>query len=110
MDERGRVASQFLFAEPVIWLQGVELTPAWLHGHLLRARLFPREGGDPDWAPAFAGEQGRGGLPPTQYHPGEGRGPIGKAAVTTDRPTLLPPPNWAPAFAGVAEFAVKAAS
>ena len=21
--------------------------------------MFPREGGDPDWAPAFAGEQGR---------------------------------------------------
>jgi hypothetical protein len=20
--------------------------------------MFPREGGDPDWAPAFAGEQG----------------------------------------------------
>ena len=23
-------------------------------------RMFPREGGDPDWAPAFAGEQGGG--------------------------------------------------
>ena len=22
------------------------------------ASLFPREGGDPDWAPAFAGEKG----------------------------------------------------
>jgi len=38
--------------------------------HLKRAgipirqqELFPREGGDPDWAPAFAGEQGSGSRP-----------------------------------------------
>jgi hypothetical protein len=34
-------------------------------------------------------------------HPGEGRGPIGEAAVTTRRPTSSPFPNWAPASAGV---------
>ena len=27
-------------------------------GHPTSAELFPREGGDPGWAPAFAGEQG----------------------------------------------------
>jgi hypothetical protein len=63
MDEVRVVASQFLFAEPVIWLQrGGQAGPhfADLFGDYLinQARLFPREGGDPDWAPAFAGEQG----------------------------------------------------
>ena len=51
------------------------------------ARLFPREGGDPVWAPAYAGEQGAGdngklelatALSHACYHPGEGRGPVGK--------------------------------
>jgi len=28
--------------------------------------MFPREGGDPDWAPAFAGEQEAEGLLPWQ--------------------------------------------
>ena len=41
------------------------------------------------------------GSPPTHDHPGEGRGPIGEAAVTTCNPSLPPSPNWAPAFAGV---------
>ena len=34
-------------------------------------------------------------------HPGEGRGPIGKVAITTCRHPLATSPNWAPAFAGV---------
>ncbi|VXC91901.1 hypothetical protein SPHINGOT1_250023 [Sphingomonas sp. T1] len=42
----------------------------------------------------------RGCLPVPNYHPGEGRGPIAKAAVTVRDPQLLPSPNWAPAFAG----------
>ncbi len=36
-----------------------------------------------------------------RYHPGEGRGPVGKVAVTGDRVKLATFPNWAPAFAGV---------
>ena len=44
------------------------------------APLFSREGGSPDWVPAFAGEQGFGG------------------AVATDYFGFT---NWAPAFAGV---------
>ncbi|VVT04649.1 hypothetical protein SPHINGO391_360006 [Sphingomonas aurantiaca] len=37
--------------------------PGWSMGLGLRTTiLFPREGGDPDWAPAFAGEQGRTGF------------------------------------------------
>jgi len=39
---------------------------------------------------------------PTHDHPGEGRGPAGKVALTTRCPALPPFPNWAPAFAGVA--------
>ncbi len=35
------------------------------------------------------------------YHPGEGRGPIGKVVVTERSPALATSPNWAPAFAGV---------
>ena len=35
------------------------------------------------------------------YHPGEGRGPIGRAAVTKRCPQLAASPDWAPAFAGV---------
>ncbi len=51
----------------------------------LNQSLFPREGGDPVWAPAFAGEQGEeGNVTPAHHHPGEGRGPIGKVAVTKD--------------------------
>ncbi|TCP98057.1 glycosyl transferase family 1 [Sphingomonas sp. PP-F2F-A104-K0414] len=33
-------------------------------------------------------------------HPGEGRGPVGKVAVTAFRLSLSPSPNWAPASAG----------
>ncbi len=35
-------------------------------------------------------------------HPGEGRGPVGKVAVTADSPSSSRSPNWAPASAGVA--------
>ena len=38
--------------------------------------------------------------PRNKHHPGEGRGPVGKVAVTTDRAPLAPSPNWAPASAG----------
>ncbi len=41
------------------------------------------------------------GCSPTHDHPGEGRGPAGKVAVTARCPSLPPSPNWAPAFAGV---------
>ena len=36
-----------------------------------------------------------------RYHPGGGRGPIGKVAVTMRGPLSATSPNWAPAFAGV---------
>jgi glycosyltransferase involved in cell wall biosynthesis len=36
------------------------------------------------------------------YHPGEGRGPVGKAAVTLDSPSSSTSPNWTPASAGEA--------
>ena len=66
-------------------------------------QVSPREGGDPVWAPAFAGEQAReGDATATHYHPGEGRGPVGKVAVTRDCAQLATSPTWAPAFAGVA--------
>jgi len=48
-----------------------------------------------------AGKAGKSGQAATpSHHPGEGRGPVGKAAVTPDSP---PPPtslNWTPASAG----------
>ncbi len=37
------------------------------------------------------------------YHPGEGRGPVGKVVVTKRSPQLATSPNWAPAFAGVVQ-------
>jgi hypothetical protein len=37
----------------------------------------------------------------TIYRPGEGRGPAGKASVTTGRPSPFRSPDWSPAFAGV---------
>ncbi len=70
--------------------------------------MFPREGGDPVWAPTFAGEQDAhdaSGIARTPcHHPGEGRGPVGKVAVTADSAPLSPSLNWAPAFAGVDVF------
>ncbi|MET4594234.1 MULTISPECIES: glycosyltransferase [unclassified Sphingomonas] len=36
------------------------------------------------------------------YHPGEGRGPVGKAAVILDSPSSSTSPNWTPASAGEA--------
>ncbi len=36
------------------------------------------------------------------FHPGEGRGPVGKAAVTLDSPSSSTSPNWTPASAGEA--------
>ena len=68
--------------------------------------MFPREGGDPVWAPAFAGEQGGASCTQNrQHHPGEGRGPVGEVAVTKRRPRLATSPNWAPAFAGEVQVA-----
>ena len=68
--------------------------------------------------PAKAGTQT--GLPPSREnkegkatsrlkrpHPGGGRGPVGKVAVTTDRTQLATFPNWAPAFAGVVRWTVS---
>ncbi len=37
------------------------------------------------------------------YHPGEGRGPVGKVVVTKRGSPLATSPNWAPAFAGVVQ-------
>ncbi len=34
------------------------------------------------------------------FHPGEGRGPVGKVAVTTSSPSSSTSPNWTPASAG----------
>ncbi len=42
-----------------------------------------------------------GSAPADKHHPGEGRGPIGKVAVTEDSAQLATSPNWAPASAGV---------
>ncbi len=39
--------------------------------------------------------------PTHTHHPGEGRGPVGKAAVTPDSPSPSTSPNWTPASAGV---------
>ncbi len=41
-----------------------------------------------------------GSYPILSRHPGGGRGPVGKVAVTARRPSLSPSPNWAPASAG----------
>jgi len=49
--------------------------------------MFPREGGDPDWAPAFAGEHDTGAV----------RGLSSSAVVTHAE---LPPPTTTPAKAG----------
>ncbi|TCP72564.1 hypothetical protein C8J43_101302 [Sphingomonas sp. PP-CE-1G-424] len=35
------------------------------------------------------------------FHPGEGRGPVGKAGVMERCAQSRSSPNWAPAFAGV---------
>jgi len=40
----------------------------------------------------------------SQYHPGEGRGPVGKVVITKRSPQLATSPNWAPASAGVGIF------
>jgi len=41
-----------------------------------------------------------GQVAPLSYHPGEGRGPVGKVAVTTSSPSSSTSPNWTPASAG----------
>ncbi len=69
----------------------------------------PSPSTSPNWTPASAGEvKGRatdpaahGGHAATpSHHPGEGRGPVGKAAVTADSPSSSTSPNWTPASAG----------
>ncbi len=48
-----------------------------------------------------AGKAGKSGQAATpSHHPGEGRGPVGKAAVTADSPSPSMSPNWTPASAG----------
>ncbi|VVT21258.1 hypothetical protein SPHINGO391_470174 [Sphingomonas aurantiaca] len=77
---------------------------AWRHN---QSSMCPREGGDPDWAPAFAGEHG-GAAVRYAAHPGGGRGPIGGRL---QRSAVLPYfhlSNWAPAFAGVVVGVVTA--
>jgi glycosyltransferase involved in cell wall biosynthesis len=69
----------------------------------------PSPSTSPNWTPASAGEvKGRatdpaahGGQAATpSHHPGEGRGPVGKAAVTPDSPSSSTSPNWTSASAG----------
>ncbi|PTM46083.1 glycosyl transferase family 1 [Sphingomonas aerolata] len=56
---------------------------------------------DPAGQAGNAGKAGRAGqAAPPSHHPGEGRGPVGKVAVTTDSPSLSTSPNWTPASAG----------
>ncbi|MEG8052360.1 hypothetical protein QP185_02120 [Sphingomonas aerolata] len=48
-----------------------------------------------------AGQAGKAGqAAPPCHHPGEDRGPVGKAAVTADSPSPSTSPNWTPASAG----------
>ncbi len=73
----------------------------------------------PNWTPAFAREV-KGGTPDPaahrgqaatpSYHPGEGRGPVGKAAVTPDSPSPSTSPNWTPASAGEVKSGVVISS
>ncbi len=57
----------------------------------------------PSLDPRLRGDTGFGLKRPNteSYHPGEGRGPIGKVGVTEDCASLATLPNWAPAFVGV---------
>ncbi len=69
----------------------------------------PSPSTSPNWTPASAGEV-KGGTPDSaahggqtatpSHHPGEGRGPVGKAAVTADSPSPSTSPNWTPASPG----------
>jgi len=80
----------------------------------------PSPSTSPNWTPASAREV-KGGTPDPaahrgqatapSYHPGEGPGPVGKAAVTPDSPSLSTSPNWTPASAGeVKSKAVQSAA
>ncbi len=68
------------------------------------ASVFSREGGSPEWAPAFAGKHrvflGLC-LIPRANHPGGGRGPVGGLSGLAPELRYRCFPNWAPAFAGV---------
>jgi len=89
---------------------------------LQRESVFPCEGGDPDWAPAFAGEHGAGAaaecfdpftLTPsfsqqtpalprrTSTPPRRRPGPRWETVLTTVARRYCVLSNWAPAFAGV---------
>ncbi|VXC79926.1 hypothetical protein SPHINGOT1_20045 [Sphingomonas sp. T1] len=76
--------------------------------------LFSREGGSPDWVPAFAGKHFEGGRcadarrrPNQNRYPGEnplpggGRGPVGGRLWRRAVRRYCDLPNWTPAFAGV---------
>jgi glycosyltransferase involved in cell wall biosynthesis len=80
----------------------------------------PSPSTSPNWTPAFAREV-KGGAPDPaahggqaatpSHHPGEGRGPVGKVAVTADSPSSSTSPNWTPASAGaVKSGAVQSAA
>ncbi len=89
---------------------------------LQRESVFPCEGGDPDWAPAFAGEHGAGAaaecfdpftLTPSFFQqtpalprqtstpPRRRPGPKWETVLTTVARRYCVLSNWAPAFAGV---------
>jgi len=56
---------------------------------------------DPAGQVGKSGQAGKAGqAAPPSHHPGEGRGPVGKAAVTPDSPSPSTSPNWTPASAG----------
>ena len=96
----GERAALFLLGTP--WLARCQTYPRQ-QSLLHTASVFPREGGDPDWAPAFAGEQGTVlDLNQPYHHPGEGRGPLGKRCQLRTALRYCHLPNWAPASAGVA--------
>jgi glycosyltransferase involved in cell wall biosynthesis len=64
---------------------------------------------DPAGKVGQAGKSGQAA--PPSHHPGEGRGPVGKVAVTADSPSPSTSPNWTPASAGaVKSKAVQSAA
>ena len=70
-------------------------------GDVATASLFSREGGSPDWVPAFAGKHGGTAVASQCCHPGGGRGQVGGRCQLNAPLRYCDLSNWAPAFAGV---------
>jgi len=63
------------------------------------------------WQARQAGQAGQAGqAAPPSHHPGEGRGPVGKVAVTPDSPSPSTSSNWTPASAGEVKSGVVISS